>query len=497
MRTSLLWFMSLAIVCVCGNTYAATYYVSPNGSDAAAGTRSSPWATFVRAMIILRPGDKLYLEDGTYDQQLNITKSGKSGSYITIKAINEGKVIIRTTYPASPLYLYNHSYIEVEDINFRNSGNYDPDVYCATSGNKYNNVHGLNISGADHITLRRVTAHGSSGCNSAIISLCGVTDSLLEDCAGSGQGRVVLNLIGCDNVTIRRCWLDWTGPSTGGGDTPSISQIYDSSHVLFENNVGLNMTTTPTDGLSIWAHYKNAAHNTMEGNIVYYTATYAAGGLRDTAEYGQHTSYGRIENNVSIVPVSGVYHSVPSDVIGTDHHTSKNNTYVGDGGGTGFFVHERPNRTSQTTDAVVKNSSFYNVGAGIYASGSGENTVTSHRYNNFYNTQTCLGNMQQMTPPYLDPTEKCNDINPRYATGKLGKGAFLMVPAALKGKGENGADIGASVLYRYQDGVLTGTPLWPWPMESRIVAEFGISPTWEAKGGIWKSLKGVYSLSKR
>ena len=30
----------------------------------------------------------------------------------------------------------------------------------------------------------------------------------------------------------------------------------------------------------------------------------------------------------------------------------------------------------------------------------------------------------------------------------------------MKGAGKNGADIGANVLYRYQDGVLTNLPLW-------------------------------------
>jgi hypothetical protein len=52
--------------------------------------------------------------------------------------------------------------------------------------------------------------------------------------------------------------------------------------------------------------------------------------------------------------------------------------------------------------------------------------------------------------------------------------------------------MGAQVLYRYEGGALTEVPLWPWPMEQRILAEANQSVTWEAQGGLWKTLDGVY-----
>jgi len=39
-----------------------------------------------------------------------------------------------------------------------------------------------------------------------------------------------------------------------------------------------------------------------------------------------------------------------------------------------------------------------------------------------------------------------------------------------KNAGSPGA-IGANVINRYQDGVETATPLWPWPHEARMRAE--------------------------
>jgi hypothetical protein len=40
------------------------------------------------------------------------------------------------------------------------------------------------------------------------------------------------------------------------------------------------------------------------------------------------------------------------------------------------------------------------------------------------------------------------------------------------GSGQNGANRGATIVNRYQDGVLTSAPLWPWPNEARIKTDF-------------------------
>ena len=462
-----------------GAAHASVYYVSPHGRDSAPGTKARPWATFLRAMLSLKPGDTLYLEDGVYYQSLDVTVSGRAGKPVFFKAASDGRAVVDALWQARALRIAGRAYVEVDGITFRHSGG-GP------------NAHGLDISNSSHLTLRRDIADGSSGYNSSVISLCGVKDSLLVDCAGSGQGRVVLNILGCSNITVRRCWLGWSGPSTGGGDTCSIAQIYDSSHVLMENNIGVNLTRTPTDDFGVWAHYRDAGHDRFLGNVVYHTLAYSAGGFRDDAAYGRHSSYNLFEDNVAILPVAGVYHSVLADASGTDHHVSENDTYAGDGGGVGFLVHERPGRSGQETTAEIINCSFYRTGAGIDVSWSGKNFVSAHKYNNFYRVGKCLLHEKMMSPPGLDRTETCGSRAPGYDTAKYGRGGYLMVPPALRGRGEGGADIGATVLFRYRNGRLTGIPLWPWPMEGRILAEFGVSPTWQAKGGIWKTLKGIY-----
>ncbi|MDA8085221.1 MAG: hypothetical protein M0Z75_00800 [Nitrospiraceae bacterium] len=462
-----------------GGAFAATYYVSPGGSDSAAGTSSAPWGTFSHAMPALRPGDTLYLEDGTYNQSLNISVSGSSGAYVTVKALNDGKAIVSTTYPTSPLVIYNRSYVEVDGINFRNSGAYDSNTYCATDGNGYSNVNGINIYNSNHIILRRDVANGASGCNSAVIGLAAVSDSLLEDCAGSGQGRVVLNMNSCNNITIRRCWLRYTGPSTGGGDTANITQVYDSDNVLMENNIGVNYTGEGIEFFNTWAHYGSDYGNKFYGNIAWSPYAGVAGALfLDSAECGETVSGTVFSDNVGIVGSGGwnaeVVNSAPSD--GTIY---TNNTFVG---GSGLVMAHRGGCSNQASVAQnVSGNSWVSLSPAM----SGD-TIEAHDYNNYYNVGSVGAGLSSNE----------TQLNPDYPTSTYGLGAYLMAPPALKGKGGSGSDIGANVLYEYVNGTLTSTPLWPWPMESRIAAEFGVSPTYANDGaghtgGLWKTLSGI------
>lgn len=79
----------------------AVYYVSPSGSDSAAGTQSAPWASLAHAQSVAGAGDTVYVRGGTYaythadascksqtDQVNGVTlsKSGSSGSPITYAA---------------------------------------------------------------------------------------------------------------------------------------------------------------------------------------------------------------------------------------------------------------------------------------------------------------------------------------------------------------------------------------------------------------------------
>lgn len=82
---------------VSGAATGRTYYVSPNGSDNASGSSSSPWASIGHAQAAVQAGDTVYLHGGAYTYRsatatcrsqtdqvnaISLTKSGSSGNPI-------------------------------------------------------------------------------------------------------------------------------------------------------------------------------------------------------------------------------------------------------------------------------------------------------------------------------------------------------------------------------------------------------------------------------
>jgi len=64
-------------------------------------------------------------------------------------------------------------------------------------------------------------------------------------------------------------------------------------------------------------------------------------------------------------------------------------------------------------------------------------------------------------PTNYDPGDSGNYTNKRSQDAGLGAcKVWIPTTSPMHGAGEGGADIGANVLYRYQDGQLTQAPLW-------------------------------------
>lgn len=82
-------FAGLVFLFCATNLAAATYYISPTGSDSNSGSSSAPWATFAHANSVVQPGDTVIVENGTYVQAPNFTASGTSAAPITYRAQNK------------------------------------------------------------------------------------------------------------------------------------------------------------------------------------------------------------------------------------------------------------------------------------------------------------------------------------------------------------------------------------------------------------------------
>jgi hypothetical protein len=69
-----------------------TFYVSPTGSDSAAGTSAAPWRTIQKAADTLQAGQTAIVAAGNYGERVSITHSGTHADPITLQAGNRAHV---------------------------------------------------------------------------------------------------------------------------------------------------------------------------------------------------------------------------------------------------------------------------------------------------------------------------------------------------------------------------------------------------------------------
>lgn len=409
------------------------YYVSPSGSDGNAGTsETQPWATFNHAWSYLYPGDMLVLLDGVYYQRLNPNKrNGAPGKPITIRAKNDGKAIIDGDtngdgVPDLPSALQLGdtwsgeagqnpvgNYFVVEGLVVKNGG---------ASGNDTVNVFGQNN------TLRRVSAYNNdTDTNGAVIAVIGGTNNLIEDCVAAGSGRKMIYTFGSNaqNNVFRRClaaWQEWRGRGQDPGHWPWGDSM----------------------------EFYHGVNNTIENSIVYGMAP--STGFKAQSQ-GDVTSGNKILGSMAIgigmkwnqTPMTWPCPPPPGTLSTTCNNFSG---WIGQRNGAQLY--------GGVSDTLIQDLfAWGNAGVGISAV-SGVSSAANNRLIRVTAANNGIG-----SPP---PAEGAG-------VDAYGLSQFSLVQDSLiEGTQYQGG--GARLQYRYINGVLTAEPLWPWPMEDRIRAEF-------------------------
>lgn len=108
---------------------AASYYVSPTGSDSAAGTEAAPWASIAHAQSSAAAGDTVYVRGGTYS--ITAGSNTCSGQTSTVNAIaltksgTAGNLIKYWAYPGEvPIFDYSELNADCRVKGFNVTGNY-------------------------------------------------------------------------------------------------------------------------------------------------------------------------------------------------------------------------------------------------------------------------------------------------------------------------------------------------------------------------------------
>jgi hypothetical protein len=446
------------------------YYASPNGAGNGASA-STPFR-ISDFLEVARPGSTLCLLDGTYQGEANMLSpatvspglSGSSGNPITVRALNDGGVTIDGQYKQSPCRFKDNSWWVVEGIN------------CKSAGGSHKTV--LSLKASSHNVFRRVVAWDAAiDSNAMVIGL--VLDSvnnLFEDVAGFGTGRKVFSHhSGSNNVVCRRCWFRWEGSIAGGG--PGVTLSYLTTGALFENVLvtwsGESMpesytvpvlphsTPLPRDdfqfygGTSIMGIDRLQSCQTpkpgnlrMLGSIVYTKATdrlptepyvirEISGGMPGN-RFGRFTLFG--QSYISLRDVVSVM--APS-------HPLFDRLY---GFGLGRNPHNGPNRGgSPPCSSLVADPHSADAYPVVH---------------NVLDRSTSIRGTASTTSNYT--TFATGDaIHPDWTVTGFSAGTSL---SEVQSPWQNTSTTGARVCYRTENGVTTTTPLWPWPMNDRIMA---------------------------
>jgi hypothetical protein len=212
-----------------------------------------------------QPGQTLCIGTGAYGRLHTPTSLiGTDSQRITIRALTDGQVSMDGTGSYAALDLQGQ-YVNVEGINFIGT------------------ISEANLVRGTHNIARRVTFLGP-------VSMAGIGDNVLEDCAVFGPGRKMV-MAGADGGNysagniVRRCWATWEQRTPGDSPTNTFEMGYSQDSVTFENLLGTRHAGATANENSPEAPFQlfRTQNSRWLGSIAYAPATsnFNAGRLMD------------------------------------------------------------------------------------------------------------------------------------------------------------------------------------------------------------------------
>jgi hypothetical protein len=384
------------------------YFASPNGGGD--GLSSSHPFKISNFWPLASPGTSLCLLDGTYTDSGSMIAppaglSGISGNPITVRALNDGAALIDGLSLYIPIRLQASDYWIIEGINAANSR---ADVVA---------IYG----GSDHNIIRRVVAWDARvDENTSVWDVWNSNYNLLEDVAGFGTGRKAFQIYDSSNNTIRRAWGMYNTYSGENNPNGTYSLTYQSFNIICENCIGTynqDVGFSPPNPIGIF----------VISRLNYYPAPWCS----------------------------------KSKFLGSIAYTLNNDNYnaLGHLVSTAGHVEGDPDKDANLDCMTADNFVSYMGG--------------SHPYQYVMDLNNPYNNNNNPAPTsllYSHGTEVSSDglvtLGDKWIVTNRASGTTIEgVPNIWNGAGTKGA----RVCYRYVDGALTSSPLWPWPMNQRII----------------------------
>jgi hypothetical protein len=416
---------------------AATHRLSVTGVDQPG---AAAYRTFGYAISRLDAGDTLEMGSGTWSftdgglTSINCSggnaRSGNAQAPITVRAEKERTAVLSGDGRAHALSVSDCDYWVFEGLTVQTA-----DMSSSTTGG------GVYLSNASHTVLRRMLVVGSNryGFGTAI-SVSKGDHTLVEECEVYDFVTTGINLSG-DNDIARRNYVNSRGRKdlSGGlstqdperGDTGILLR---GNSQLCENNitegnstgVGSYTTSTQTDLRFIG----NVSLSDRNGVLV----------SSATADFPSRDVV--VRNQVSVnSSINGVWlrNSINSK---TDHCSLLGSQ------GQGFLADPQGSDADggSLTSAFLSDSlaAFFPTGSGFFFSVRNAQAVNVNAF----------ATNKPFTP--ANAFSLARQLDPNLGACKV----FIPDGTPMKGLGLDGGDIGASVLFRTENGLLTQQPLW-------------------------------------
>jgi hypothetical protein len=233
-------------------------FVSPTGSDSAAGTLTAPWKTFQKAANTARAGDTVFLRTGNYRELVQVNVSGTATAPITFRPYNTERVTMDLTgvSPRSDLSaairIPSRSYVTVQGIeisNLRTSSESSVPVGILVDGSSAG-VKLLN----NKITKieQNNTVKGNFDANAHGIAVYGTTATGVSNITISGNELSFLRLGASEALVLN---------GNVNGFTVSNNKVFNC------NNIGIDVIGY--EGTCSTASLDRARNGKITGNTVY------------------------------------------------------------------------------------------------------------------------------------------------------------------------------------------------------------------------------------
>lgn len=471
-------------------------YISPAGSDRRDGrSPAEAWRTFDHAVSRLAPGDTLVLLSGTYTPDISgwltidcsrdgHARNGEPSRPIRVRAALERQALIASDGSRSPVSVLDCSYWTLEGIAARSR-----DAPDARGGAVFR------IRRSHHLVLRRLLAYWPNRMRNAHGIAIGSSHHVtLEESEAYAYHRHGISVSGSHHVHIRRCYVNSRGQpdhprgyrsDRPGGDESFV--LYRSSDSIIENSIAEFETRGfEVHGGVTFDGRPGGYRNRILGSIHHtgHSSEHFGAGvdtrMGEGTDYVVRPAYDNVFRDFLILDPGGSGAILRSAVA-----VRMENVTIYNGAGTAIRATERarrffPSRGKRRVCGRSLDDPFFDgLDRSIFAGGAFECSFSLKNALVWANRGAALrvgegwewrvehsnswGNGGGNFPLREDVGDGEGRIRFSRSVRPTGIDRTLVyVPDAsnMRRAGAAGADIGANILCRYQDGELTREPLW-------------------------------------